>query len=62
MITANKKLRSYMQDNNIPYWMLANKLNVHESTLIRWLRTELTPAQTEDFMAKVNQIIKEQEV
>lgn len=61
MITANKELRNYMKQHNVPYWRLANALNVAESTLIRWLRTELTADQTMQFISKVNQIIKEQE-
>lgn len=61
MITANKQLRTYMKLHSVPYWKLANALNVAESTLIRWLRTELTADQTKYFITKVDQIIKEKE-
>lgn len=61
MITANKQLRNYMKQNNVPYWRLAVAFGVTEQTIIRWLRTELSQTQTDVFMSKVNQIIKEQE-
>lgn len=41
-ITANSALRLKMKRGGIYYWMLADELGVAESTLIRWLRTDLT--------------------
>ena len=61
MITANKQLRTYMKQHSVPYWKLGVAFGVTEQTIIRWLRTELSQSQTEVFMSKVNQIIKEQE-
>ena len=61
MITANKELRDYMKQHKIPYWKLAIALDIAESTLIRWLRVELTEQQNEEFMQKVNEIIAKQE-
>lgn len=61
MITANKQLRNYMKQHNVPYWRLAVAFGVTEQTIIRWLRIELTDAQREVFISKVNQIIKAQE-
>lgn len=62
MITANKKLREYMKQNDVPYWKLAAVLGVTEQTVIRWLRLELSEEKTAELMQKVNEIIKEQEV
>ena len=61
MITANKKLREYMKQNNVPYWKLAAAFGVTEQTVIRWLRIELPSERTSEFMQKVDEIIKERE-
>lgn len=50
-----------MKEKNVPYWRLAVAFGVTEQTIIRWLRIELTDKKTEEFMAKVDQIVKEME-
>ncbi len=42
---ANFELKQMLKREKIPYWQIAEKLNVHESTIIRWLRIELSPEQ-----------------
>ena len=56
MITANKKLRDYMKELNVPYWSLAKELGVAESTLIRWLREELPDDTRKTYMKLVKKI------
>lgn len=58
MITANKNLRAYMKQNKVPYWELANALGIAETTLIRWLRTELPAEKTKEFKLIVEQIVE----
>ena len=40
-------IRRQLQNSNMKQWELAQKLNVSESTLIRWLRTELPQEKKE---------------
>lgn len=40
-------IRKQLQNSNMKQWELAQKLNVSESTLIRWLRTELPEEKKE---------------
>ena len=56
---ANPQVRAELKNNNIPFWVLANKINVHESTVIRWFRTELTPAQATLVWRGLKEIIEE---
>lgn len=59
MITANEDLRWYMKKHGVPYWKLALKIGVAESTLIRWLRVELQETKKQEFMSMVDEIISE---
>ena len=60
MITANRELRGYMKRNSVPYWKLALKIGVAESTLIRWLRTELPEHKKQEYMLIVDEIVNEE--
>lgn len=62
MITANAELRGYMRQVGVPYWKLAKKLNVAESTLIRWLREELPEAKKNNYMKLVDEIVRWEEL
>jgi len=42
-LNANKEIREELRKNDIALWQLAEVLNVHEQTVCRWLRTELSP-------------------
>lgn len=58
---ANKQIRSQLKSTNIPFWLLAEKIGVHESTIIRWFRTELNDRQTALVHEGIKSIISERE-
>jgi IS30 family transposase len=43
----------------IPYWAIAEKLNISESTLYRWLRFELSQAKKEQILKAIRDIQQE---
>lgn len=49
-----KKIRG-----SIPYWAIAEKLNISENTLYRWLRTELAPDRKQQILNAIKDIQKE---
>jgi len=57
MIKANAELRQYMKSKEVFYWELAAELNIAESTLIRWLRIEMSPDKKSTLMKKVDRIV-----
>lgn len=46
----NRNLDIKKARGNIPYWFIAEKLNVAESTIYRKLRRELSPEEKEAFL------------
>ena len=38
---ANEDIRERMRSKEIPAWKIAKKMNVHENTIVRWLRVPL---------------------
>lgn len=57
--TANPQIRRELKENSIPFWKIAEKIGVSESTVVRWFRTELTPEQAERVNRSIQQILKE---
>lgn len=47
---------------NIPLWKLAEKAGVHESTIIRWFRKEMTDEQKAKVKQAINDVKREQVV
>ena len=41
MVKANNEIREMAKTRNIPLWRIAQKLNISEVTLVRWLRVPL---------------------
>lgn len=41
MLQANSELRAELRQKNIPIWLVAKHIGIHEKTLIGWLREEL---------------------
>ena len=41
---ANQNIRKAMKQAGVPMWAVAQRLNIAENTLSRWLRIELEPA------------------
>jgi len=53
---ANKDIRDYLDRLNIKHWQLAEELEVHEITLCRWLRYELTDDRKEMILKAIERI------
>lgn len=58
---ANAELRRYMYNNRVSQWKVAQVIGVHENTVIRWLRTPLTPKRHQKITQAVEQILRERE-
>lgn len=43
----------------IPFWLIAEKLDVHENTLRNWMKKELPPHKKKEILAAVAEIKKE---
>ncbi|MBY0124491.1 helix-turn-helix domain-containing protein [Bacillus sp. S/N-304-OC-R1] len=43
----------------VPYWAIAEKMNISENTLYRWLRSELSTERKEDILAAIRDCQKE---
>lgn len=52
---ANEDLRRKLRSEDIPFWKVAEKMGVHENTISRRLRSELS----EDDKQKILSIIEE---
>lgn len=55
----NRNMEFWDKKGKIPLWRIAEKLSIHENTLIAWLRKELDPAKTEKVLIALNQVIEE---
>lgn len=47
--------------DGVPYWAIAEKLFISESTLYRWLRTELSTEKKKQILAAIKECQKELE-
>ena len=61
MEKANQLLRDELKEKGVPYWQIAQYIGVHETTILRWLRTPLIPEQTERIRIAVDEIIEVRE-
>lgn len=53
---SNSELRAELKTARIPYWKIAEKLGVHENTVVRRMRTELSEADRKAFYAAIAEI------
>lgn len=51
---ANKELRE--EKGDIPFWVIADHLGVHEVTLMRWFRTEMKNERKEKILNAIKEI------
>lgn len=58
MLQANHEIRSRLRALNIPLWMLAEKIGVHENSIIRWLRTDLGEDRRKAIEGAIQKIIE----
>ncbi len=53
----NDKLRKYLKDNDVYIWQVADELGLHESTLVKKLRRELTEDMEQNIYLVIEQIL-----
>ena len=58
---ANHEVKSLMKDNRISYWKLGDILGIHENTVLRKLRHELSKEERERFIAAIEEIKAQKE-
>ena len=59
MVKANTDVRAHLKESNIFIWEAAKELEMHESSLYRLLRTEMTDEQKQQIIDVVNKIQNE---
>ena len=59
MKKANIDIREAMKEKHIPAWGIALMLGVHENTVLRRLRTELSPADKQNYIRIIDKLAKE---
>ncbi len=55
----NIEIKAELKASKIPYWKIADKLGVHENTIIRRMRKELSEEDYKRFCAAIAEIKKE---
>ena len=58
MNMSNTEIRAELKAAKIPYWKIADKLGVHENTIIRRMRKELSNEDKARFNAAIAEIKK----
>ena len=58
MNMSNTEIRAELKAAKIPYWKIADKLGVHENTIIRRRRKELSNEDKARFNAAIAEIKK----
>ena len=56
---ANAEIRAILKNEKIPFWKIADKFGVHENTILRRMRHELSKAEKQTFLKAINEIIAE---
>lgn len=56
---ANAEIRARAKSASVFWWQVAQELGVAESTVIRWLRTELNADSKQKIMDAISKIEKE---
>ena len=59
MIDNNKEVRQRMKKKRVTQWMLGDYFGVHETTVIRNMRHELSDADKERYLKAIDEIAKE---
>lgn len=52
----NREVRQFLKDKRVFQWEVAERLGVHETTVIRWLRTELPEERKQSIMEAASAI------
>ncbi len=59
MVKANADVREAMRKHKVPAWAIGKVLNVHENTVLRRLRTELSNAEKNRLFKIIDRIAEE---
>lgn len=62
MVKANVDIRNHLKESNIFIWEIAKELEMHESSLYRLLRTEMTDEQKQQIIDVSTRIQNERSV
>ena len=52
----NQEIKAKLRAEKIPYWRIAEKLGVHENTVLRKLRSELSEADRAAFETAIDEL------
>ena len=53
---TNKEIVNLMKKESIFQWQIAKRLNLHETSLSRWFRSELTQEQQQRILGAIEEI------
>lgn len=62
---SSKRARNkefWEKKGKIPLWRIAEKLGIHEKTLIAWLRIKVEPKKMQRILAALEQVLEEEGV
>lgn len=59
--TANRTVREELKKHSVPFWKLGEKLNCHEGTIYRMLRSELPQEKQNELIRIIQEINAEKE-
>lgn len=57
---ANQKVRDAAKKNGVKHWQIAQYLGISEPTIMRWLRTPLSPEKEIAVMRAIEAIRREE--
>lgn len=57
MLNRNVELKR--KKGKIPYWMIAEKLSIHENTIVRWFRQEMDTQKKERVLQAIKEVKQE---
>lgn len=58
---ANYNIRKMARVNDVTLWRIAQRLNISEPTISRWLRTPLAPEREQAIVTAIQELAKEGE-
>ena len=59
MTKANSEIRTAMQNNKIPAWAIGAEIGVHENTVLRRLRFELSEQEKQKYLSIIEKLSAE---
>jgi hypothetical protein len=62
MIKANLEIREAMQNNKIPAWAIGTEIGVHENTIFRRLRTEMSEQDKQKYLSIIDKLASDNHV